>query len=186
MTMRLATSLVVAAAMLAASPSFAQSLADVARKEAERRGTAPKPGKVYTNGSLTPDFTTPPAPSAPAPAVAQEGEAKPEDSADAATSSPESEIVGEVPPKKERGEDYWRARADRIRVKIEQQKATLEALRQRIDSMAELEDSTAARERELTQAKLSQARSTLIHLEQEWTNFEATARAKNVPDAWIR
>lgn len=57
--------------LAAAAPAAAQSLGDVARAEAARRNALPAQGRVYTNESLTPDFTTPPAP-APAPAPARE------------------------------------------------------------------------------------------------------------------
>ncbi|MCC7032779.1 MAG: hypothetical protein IT179_08105 [Acidobacteria bacterium] len=57
-----------ALALATAAPAAAQSLGDVARAEAERRNALPAQGRVYTNESLTPDFTKPPAPAAPAPA----------------------------------------------------------------------------------------------------------------------
>ena len=63
----------------------AQSLAEVARKEAERRGTTGKPGKVYTNDNLTPDFTKPPEPPpAPTGAAASDPAAGADAKADAA------------------------------------------------------------------------------------------------------
>src|SRR5437016_13990401 len=48
----------------AAGPISAQSLADLARKEEERRKKLPDPAKVYTNKDLTapPSSSTPPAP----------------------------------------------------------------------------------------------------------------------------
>src|SRR5437868_10614662 len=62
----------VAVALLAASPVRAQSLADVAKKEEERRQKTNEPTKVYTNkdlkGSLEPAASPPsqtPAPEAP-------------------------------------------------------------------------------------------------------------------------
>lgn len=183
MMIRHATGLVLAVVMFAlAGTASGQSLADVARREAERRGATPKPGKVYTNESLTPDFTTPPESLAPAPTEAAEAEAEPGESGDPL---PE-ELAGAVPPRNERGEEYWRGRATRIRTKVEAQKAKIEALQQRLDTMAEQGGSTAARERELTSRMLAEARSDLTHLEAEWANFEATARSKNVPAEWIR
>ena len=63
---RLTTLALGVSAVLLTPPTLpAQSLAEVARKEAERRGTAPPATRVYTNGNLTPDFTAPPAPPAP-------------------------------------------------------------------------------------------------------------------------
>lgn len=184
MMTRRAMSLVMAAAMLSAgSAASAQSLADVARKAAERRDAAQKPGKVYTNDSLTPDFTAPPAS---AEAATVEGEANPRESSEAEEATAVVDPGVAVPPKNERGEDYWRGRAARYHTRIASQRAKIESLQQRVDSMADVEGSTAARERDLTRARLSQAQSDLAHLEKEWVTFEATARSKNVPDAWIR
>ncbi len=59
--------------LLCAPGAQGQSLADVARQEAERRKTIARPGKVYTNESLRtePQPSTPPAatPAPPAPAA---------------------------------------------------------------------------------------------------------------------
>src|SRR5437867_5461787 len=57
-----------------AAPLCAQSLADVARKEEERRKTIPQPAKVYTNKDLSaapPSSIPPPPPAAAAPADAK-------------------------------------------------------------------------------------------------------------------
>jgi hypothetical protein len=61
---RAGTTLVVAQ-LAVGSTAAAQSLAEVARKEAERRGATPEAGRVYTNDNLTPDFTKPVPPAPP-------------------------------------------------------------------------------------------------------------------------
>src|SRR6266511_4295558 len=56
-----------------AAPICAQTLADIARKEEERRKTVPQPAKVYTNKDLAsvPPSAAPPA-AAPASGVAKD------------------------------------------------------------------------------------------------------------------
>src|ERR1044072_6148674 len=57
-----------AAVLLWAASAQAQSLADLARKEEERRKSVPDTGKVYTNKDLNaaPPPSTPPSPASPA------------------------------------------------------------------------------------------------------------------------
>ena len=75
MTARPIVGVAVFSALLAsAAESSAQSLGDIARKEAERRGTAPVAGKTFTNDNLTPDFTKPEPPPAPATEAAKPAE----------------------------------------------------------------------------------------------------------------
>ena len=75
MTARPIVGVVVLSALLAsAAESSAQSLGDIARREAERRGTAPAAGKTFTNDNLTPDFTKPEPPPAPATEAAKPAE----------------------------------------------------------------------------------------------------------------
>src|SRR6476660_6381251 len=52
-----------------AGRAYGQTLADVAKKEEERRKKAPAPAKVYTNKDLSPTPTAAPAPPATAPAA---------------------------------------------------------------------------------------------------------------------
>ena len=73
--------------LLVAAPLTAQSLADVAKKEEERRKDIKAPSKVLTNKDLSPvpESAAPPAPSSTAPAAdAKDSEGKDTDAKDKA------------------------------------------------------------------------------------------------------
>lgn len=187
---------VVAAAITMSWPSDAQSLADVARREAERRGTVMESGKVYTNDNITPDFTTP---SRPSEAEAAEGEATAESltepPAEAALESGgstapeagaregEAEAGGAPVPASEMDQQYWRDRAGSIRQRLAAQGRQVELLRARAATLAQ---STASPERDVVQRALARAEEDEQFLQEEWDRFERAAREQGVPDAWIR
>ena len=114
-------------AMLAVSRVEAQSLADVAKREADRRGSAPATGKVYTNGDLTADFTNPspaPAPAPSATSAKSEPAAATEEVPQTPVAEPGTEVEQQAPSDK--GEDYWRRKATAIRTAIAAQEAQIE------------------------------------------------------------
>lgn len=186
---RIAFVAVVSYVVLASGPTgSAQSLGEVAKREAERRGTGPQSGKVYTNGDLTPDFTTP----APPPAAAAQDAAAAEEPApgESTTVAPEGAAGDHTEeqsgPLSSKGEDYWRARAERIRNRIDKQRSQIEALQARVNALKGSNDPGTDQERTLAVRALDKARTNLGYLEDERANFEATAKAQRIPDAWIR
>jgi hypothetical protein len=164
----------------------AQSLGEVAKREAERRGTAPDARKVYTNGDLTPDFTVPAAP-VPEPAVATSDKTpSSEGSTPQAAAAAADQPPGESKPLSQKGEDYWRDKANRIRNHLAKQRAQIEAIQRRVNELRNMNDATTENERDLSVRALEKARTDLGYLEDEWSNFEATAKAQKIPEAWIR
>ena len=183
--------LIAAAVGLSAPPLHAQSLGDVARKEAERRGTAPPATKTYTNGNLTPDFTKPPAPAEVAPAPPDQP-AAPVASADEEAAKQkereEAEKWGVTPrdqqepvPDDELKEEFWRSRAALIKARLGNQNAQILQLRQHLASLP-----AAGDERAIAERTLATAVANLEHLNAEWVRFEKHARDRKVPEHWIR
>lgn len=170
-----------------------QSLADVARREADRRASQPKAGRVYTNGDLTPDITTSfPTESAPrkaqpeGAASTKEDEIAPDGVRDSDSDVRERHEALEPLELDDKGEDYWRARANSIRERVNHQRAQVAALQGRVTSLADAQGVAGDRERELTSKALLKAQSDLAYLEKDLVDFEVTARRKNVPLAWIQ
>ena len=169
----------------------AQGLADVAKKEAERRETVKAPAKVYTNTSLVPDFTSPPPPPAPAPAPAVQ-ETKPapvsaspdEEPLQVPVAAKGTEVERQAPSDK--GEDYWRGKAAAIRTAIAGQKAQIAALESRIADLSQGKTGTDQRESELSSGVLDRARADLVSLQEEQARFENLAKLKKVPASWLR
>jgi hypothetical protein len=176
--------------MAAVSNAAAQSLAEVAKREAERRGTVTKSGKVYTNSSLVEDFTKPvtpvPAVAAPAPkteAAPAAGTTKPEEEPlQVPVAAPGTEVERQAPSDK--GEDYYRGKATIFRNAIAAQKAQIAALETRVASLSEAKTGTDLRERDLSSQALQKAKADLASIEEDRARFEAIARAKNAPSAW--
>jgi len=188
---------VIAGALLfGAIQSSAQSLGEVARQEAARRQQVRDGAKVYTNETLTPDFTASVDPASP-PAEAPGTGASSAESAAAGTSDKAGAGAGTGPdafgvtpldqqepqPQHDKGEDYWRERANRIRSRLTAQNAEIEALRQRVASFP---PGSALPERELANAALTRAVADLKAFNDEWARFERQARDRGVPDIWIR
>jgi hypothetical protein len=185
------------AVVLLAGVVDAQSLGDVARREAQRRGEAAPAGKVYTNGTLKPDPNAP-APSGDATAAAADSGNATDTAAPSAirenqTSEPDkpgepgtsTESVDPAASVKEepfwRVESYWKTQADAIRAKLSRRNADVLALRQRLTTLPP-EDN----EFRVTEGALKSAVKSLEAANDEWRRLEELVRIRKVPDAWIR
>ena len=183
--------LALAASTLVSTAANAQGLADVARKEEERRKAmgkpAAKPAKVYTNDNLTADFTTPvTVPPASMTTTAAAGSAPADASAKTAPDAAGGENTGANPDVKpininDRGEKYWRERSAVIRGALESTRQQVDAFQARVNALA-----GDPSEQRVIQLQLSNARAALESLQTEWDNFQINAKQQNVPDAWIR
>ena len=176
-----------AALLLSDLQAEGQSLADVAKQEAERRGTVTGAGKVYTNGDLKADFSKPPAPP-PAPAAVTQKETAPatptEEPLQVPVAAEGTEVEKQAPSDK--GEDYWRHKAAAIHSAISAQQAQIAALESRVMSLAQGKTAADEREAELSAALLAKAKADLASIEQEKARFEDVARGKNIPASWLR
>jgi len=175
-----------AVALFVASPVCAQSLGDIAKKEAERRkanGTETKPAspKVYTNGDLKPSPT--PATAAPAPAAAKASGDQKDKAADA-----------KKPAEEEKGETYWRNRITQAREELRRNGMFREALQTRINSLT---SDYSARDNPAERAKIASDRQTALdelarvtaEIEQntkQIADIEEEARQAGVPPGWLR
>jgi hypothetical protein len=157
----------------------AQSLAEVARKEAERRQQLTTAGKRYTNDDLPADARSP-VPAAPA-------VAKPEEPERAAASTPEAAAP---PPQDRRDESYWRGRATEIRGRVQQIGDLTTALKARVkDLAAQLESGagpSTGREYEVSLRALVSAQKDAVSMQGEWDRFEARGRSMNASPDWLK
>src|SRR2546428_9480795 len=106
-------------------PLHAQSLADVAKKEEDRRKALPAPAKVYTNK----DLKAPPAGSAPPPAAT----GKP---ADDPAKTPEKDAKDAKDTEPAKDQAYWAGRLKALRAKLERDQTFAEAVQTRINSLS--------------------------------------------------
>ncbi len=165
---------------LSATALEAQSLAEVARKEAERRKAVKSEAKVYTNRDLGPEATSPPAP---APAAA----------APAAQPAPDAAAQAE-PPKEVKDEKYWRDRITKAREDLARAEILQAALQSRLNALQTdfvNRDDPAQRAQiaqDTQKAKDEMARTTadLDRLKKEITDIQEEARKAGVPPGWVR
>ncbi len=169
-------------------PAGAQSLGELAKKEADRRktsGTATKaaPKKVYTNDDLK--AAPPPSPgSVPAPpakdATAQKEATKKAEDAKA--------------PGGEKGEEYWRGLMAQTREELRRNEMFREALQTRINSLTNdfsarddpYQRAQLADDRQKAIAEMARVTQEIEALKKKIADIEEEARQAGVPPGWIR
>jgi hypothetical protein len=175
----------VAMVLASAAPALSQSLADVARKEGQRRQEQPKAGKVYTNDNLRRDFTASATPVDPGTAAAP----GPTDTPPPAAAS-ESDTAGG--PKKD--EAYWKGRMASAREQLERAQSFALALESQINgltvdfinrddpaqrSLVEANRKKAVAEHERVLREIEGHKKAIAAVEDE-------ARKAGVPAGWLR
>lgn len=168
----------------------AQSLGDVARREAERRQQVTS-GRVYTNEDLAPvdpaQTTATPSAAAVTPAA---DNAQPADGKKAEGTGAAAGAEGGKPaatPRVKRDEPYWRGRAKDLRgrlARVEADAATADARLNEIDAAPP--SPVVAREREVVATALVRLQASVRYLRDEVAQFEKFAAFNKVPPDWIR
>jgi hypothetical protein len=181
--------------LLPACPAFAQSLADVARKEAERRQTLTDAGKSYTNKDLRPVAQPPPS---------AEDEKKPDDAGeeratgdDRQAESPADadaaeKVDGEKAEVKDR--DYWAARQTALHEQLERDETYAAALQSRIDALTmdfvnrddPVQRDQIAIDRQRAITELDRLKKAIEDQRRAIDDFEEEARRNGVPPGWLR
>jgi hypothetical protein len=187
------------------APLHAQSLADVAKKEGERRQTTKSSTKVYTNGDLKPAGDPEPDPAA--------ATANASSSADKTSSDAKSDVVadsakgnGKATEKsaakdakasgdgEERGQEYWGGKMRALNEQLERDRMYAEAIQTRINSLTadfSAKDDPAQRamiadDREKAVTELSRLRKQIEEDKDAIGNLEEEARHASVPPGWLR
>jgi hypothetical protein len=176
-----------------ATPSAAQSLGDVARKEQARRKSAPS-GKVYTNDNL-PNVPPGPAaqPSTPASQQSASGQpaapstAKPDEKADAKAGDARKDEV-----KKDEG--YWRERMSKEREALSRAESFAEALQSRINALSTdfvnrddpAQRNVIAADRQKALAELDRVKKEIADHKKAIDGIQEEARRGGVPAGWVR
>ena len=182
-----AQTLVVAALCLAAagvaSPGRAQSLADVAKKEEERRRKTAEPTKVYTNKDLKGSWESPPPP---APTGAPAGEAPKSTATDGKTKAGDKDLTKDPA--------YWGGKIKSLKAKLEQDQTYAEAMQSRINGLttdAVNRDDPAQRaklerDRQKALADLAALTKAIADGKKAIVDFEEEARRAGIPPGWLR
>lgn len=184
----LLTALVTIVALGTASvPLAGQTLADVAKKEEERRKNVKASGKTYTNkdlGTLPPG--TPPPPPAPTASTSAT------DAAAAKDKDKETEKPGEKEPVKDQA--YWAGRMKELQTQVQRDQTYVDALQTRVNSLATdfiNRDDPAQRgvlssERQKALGELDRLKKQIEAGKKAIADLEEEARRANVPPGWLR
>ena len=177
-----------------AAAVYSQSLADVARQEAERRKSVSSQARVYTNEDLgTPapaPSTVPPVSSTAAPASKAPPESGSDNKVAAAAEGAEGEAAIEKAksePNKFRDETHWRERARSYRDKLNKLRSDVAAIQSRVDELRAGPQTPAnASDLRLAEQDLVKYKNQLGYIEKEWAGVEQKAREDKVPSTWLQ
>jgi hypothetical protein len=169
-------------------PLSAQSLADIAKKEEERRKAVSAPAKVYTNKDLTPTA----AGSTPAPAKAGEAPKDADKDKESKDTKDTKDTKGKDEPVKDQA--YWSGRLKQLQTQLDRDQAFADAIQTRINSLATdfvNRDDPAQRaviERDRLKAVAEQARLTKAIQDDKkaLADLQEEARRAGVPPGWMR
>jgi len=175
----------------------AQSLADVAKKEEERRKQAPSAGKVYTNKDLlpAPPVSTPPA-GVEAKDAPKEGDAAKDKEAGAADkdADKDKEKDKDKPATGARDEKYWRDRMKSALEAADRDQTLADAMQSRINALTTdfvnrddpAQRAVIAKDRDRALAELDRLKQAIIKDKKAITDLEEEARRAGVPPGWLR
>lgn len=191
---------VLAGALFVAVPVYAQSLGELAKREAERKKAAPTATKTYTNGDLK---------SVPAPSGTATGDSLPakdgkdpkdpdandsKDPKDAKESKEPEKVDATKPAEPAKDEAYWRGRMAAAREDVRRNEAFKEAMQSRINALTA--DFTArddpyqrakiADDRQKALAELARLTEDIDKGNKLIVDIEEEARRAGVPPGWIR
>ena len=192
-------SLLIAGLVFGVSSVSAQSLADVAKKEQERRqGVKAADDKVYSNKDLK-EVPTPAATASAAPAAApaaKEGEAKADAKDDATKPDAAKADAKKADAKSEPAQDekYWRERMKRLRDQVEHDKLLADALQSRVNALTTdfvnrddpSQRALIAIDREKAVSELERMKKAVEDDTVAIASAEEEARRSGVPPGWLR
>jgi hypothetical protein len=182
----------VVAAGLIAPPARAQSLADVARKEEERRKTVAAPAKVYTNKDLNA------VPAGSPPAVSAPATSKPADEApktangDAKGTTPKAAEGDDKGPAKD--QKYWAGRLKNLQDKLARDQDFADAMQTRINSLTTdftnrddpAQRAVIGQNRQKSIAELARLTTSVQDTKKAIADLLEEARRAGVPPGWLR
>jgi hypothetical protein len=175
-----------------AAPLYAQSLAELSRKEEDRRKTVKEPAKVYTNKDLGPSASTS------APSDTSTDEAKDADKSGAAGND---QAKNDKTTDKEAAKDktvkdqaYWSDRLKALRTQLERDQDFSDALQTRINSLTAdfvNRDDPAQRavigaNRDKSVAELDRLKLAIEKDKEAIADLQEEARRAGVPPGWLR
>ena len=166
----------------------AQSLADVAKREEERRKSVKAVSRVYTNGDLphsVPVVASPPSAAAAADKTPSD-ESKTESGKGATAAAGDVAAPPEPTVNVHRNEKHWRDRAQSYRDRLSELRADVAAVESRLETLrAAPQTPGVLSDIKLSEQDLGKFQAQLRFIEQEWSQIEKLARESGA-SAWIQ
>ena len=181
--------------LASAATVYSQSLADVARQEAERRKSVSSQARVYTNEDLGAPAPAPAGtPTAPSAGATPAKQASAESGSGAKTEAGAKGVENESPvekaksePNKFRDEKQWRERAQQYRTRLEKLRSDVASIQSRVEGLRSANQTPAiASDLKLAEQDLVKYKNQLGYIEKEWAGIEQKAREDNVPATWLQ
>jgi hypothetical protein len=187
----LAAVLCLGGALLAGRPARAQSLADLAKQEEDRRKATGPPAKVYTNKDLShrAESAPPPAEGSGTPADAAKDGAK--DAKDKETAKDKAAAKAAEPT---RDQAYWAGRLKTLQDQLVRDQNYADAMQTRINSLTAdfvNRDDPAQRavieqNRQKSVAELARLNKSVLDTKKAIADLQEEARRAGVPPGWLR
>jgi hypothetical protein len=195
-TRAIAFALLVVGSGLGVPLAGAQSLADVARQENERRKAVKEPAKTFTNEDLpnapassNASNTPSTAPSTDAAATPAPGGAAAADAAAATDAAPAAAPAGPVKDQK-----YWATKMKTLRDTLAQNQVLSDAMQSRINGLSTdfvnrddpAQRAVIAGERQKALDESARLKQAIVDNTKAIADLEEEARKANVPPGWLR
>jgi hypothetical protein len=172
----------VALAVAVAATASAQSLGELAKKEAERRKAIKSSGKVLSGDSIR--SVPAPSPATPSPAPAAAGAA----TGSATTEKPKPEVDRKAQ------ELAWRQRIQGARDSLQRSQMFAEALQSRINGLTAdftarddpAQRAVVANDRQKALAELDRVKNDIVQQTKAIAGIQEEARRAGVPPGWLR
>ncbi len=174
-----------------AAPLYAQSLADLSRKEEDRRKAIKEPAKVYTNKDLG---NVPPAPTAEPAAASKSDQTADADKAGGAANDDKSKDKASSKDKTVKDQAYWSARVKALATQLDRDEEFSDALQTRINSLNAdfvnrddpAQRTVIAANRDKALAELDRLKLAIEKDKQAIADLQEEARRAGVPPGWLR
>jgi len=175
---------------IASGIAHAQSLADVAKKEAERRQAIKNPGKTYTNNDLVP--VAPPIASDSGKSVATPAASPAPGDADKKTADGKDKKDGDKGAEKD--QKYWSGRMKELRTQLERDQSFADALQSKINGLTadfSARDDPAqraqiGRDRQKALDEQNRLKQAIVNDQKAISDLEEEARKAGAPAGWLR
>ena len=187
------------ALLLLSATARGQSLADLAKKEEERRKASPDTGKVYTNKDLN---AVPPAPAGTSTAGATKDTKDTKEAKDTKDSkdSKDPKAASDDKPKDANGKEpakdkaYWAGRLKTLQDQVDQNQTLVDAMQTRINALSTdfvnrddpAQRSVIERDRQKALAELTRLKQAVVDGKKAIATLEEEARRAGVPPGWLR